>query len=360
VTGPLPRPRDEVGKLVPYRTQQYQADVRLQANEWAEPNPAGSYLSAEELDAVLLNRYPPAATEVRGSLASRFGVEPEQLVFGNGSNETLLYTFLAFGGHGRTTLVFEPTYAMHARLATLAGGEVAREQVGLPYELTARRALAAAARVRPDIVCFCTPNNPSGNRVPDLAILKVAERWPETLVLVDEAYSDFAGFTLLGEQRHFPNLVISKTFSKVRAAAGLRLGIVIAHPEIASAYRAVELPYSVNAVTYAIAARMVQREEPAIAHRVELARAERAKVYAALQRVDGIEAFPSETNFLLFRLRDGDVARVHARFLERGVLIRDISNWPGCERCLRVSIGTPAENERFVSALEDVFAAATA
>ncbi len=349
----LPRPRDDLGEFQPYRTQQMPASVRLNANEWAEPNPAGNWVTPAELDALLLNRY-PVRNDPRELLAAKWGVAPEQLIFGNGSNEVLLYTFLAFGGHGRTTLVFEPTYSMHGRLATIAGGAVAQEPIGLPYHIAVDRALAAMARAKPQIVVFCTPNNPTGNRVDDAVILGVAERYAETLVVVDEAYSDFAGFTLLPAMQRFPNIVISKTFSKVRAAAGLRLGVVVAHPELAAVYRAVQLPYNVNAITLAVAARMI-RDESALAGRVELARQERDKVYAALSRVPALEVFPSVTNFILFRLNDGDTEGTHRRFLERDVLVRDISMWPGCEGCLRVSIGTPAENDRFIAALDPVF-----
>ncbi len=352
----MPRPRDDLGEFQPYRTQQMPASVRLNANEWAEPNTAASWLSPAELDALLLNRY-PARNEPRELLAAKWGVAPEQLIFGNGSNEVLLYTFLSFGGHGRTTLVFEPTYSMHGRLAVIAGGALAQEPIGLPYDLTVDRALAAMARATPHIVVFCTPNNPTGNRLDDDVILRVAERYPETLVVVDEAYSDFAGFTLLPAMKRFPNVVISKTFSKVRAAAGLRLGVIVAHPDLAAVYRAVQLPYNVNAITLAVAARML-RDESALAHRVELARAERDKVYAALARVPELEAYPSVTNFILFRLKDGDTDGTHRRFLAQDVLIRDISMWPGCEGCLRVSIGTPEENDRFIAALAPVFSTA--
>src|SRR3954467_3743808 len=111
------------------------ADARPHAHEWAEPNPAGTWLTPRELDDVLLNRYPPPARELRETLAQRYGVAPEQLLLGNGSNEVLLNTFLVFGGHGRTTLLFQPTYSMHRRLAIIAGGGVSDELVGLPYEL---------------------------------------------------------------------------------------------------------------------------------------------------------------------------------------------------------------------------------
>ena len=355
----LPRPRADLEAFQAYRTQQMAADVRVNANEWPEPNPAGAYLSSAELDEVLLNRYPGAAAAMalRAALAARYGVAAEQLIFGNGSNEVLLNTFLVFGGHGRATLLFQPTYSMHGRLAQIAGGTVAEEPIGLPYAVTGERALAAMARTQPRIVCFTTPNNPTGNLIDEDVILAVADRYPETLVLVDEAYSDFAGNTIVPRLADHPNVVVSKTFSKVRAAAGLRLGVLIVQPRMADIFRAVQLPYNVSALTTAVGAKLATRDED-VERRIALCATERARLYTALRRAPGIEAFPSATNFILFRLADGKTAETHARFLAQGVLVRDISSWPGCAGCLRVSVGTPAENDRIIAAIDAVFPAA--
>jgi histidinol-phosphate aminotransferase len=330
--------------------------VRLAANEWADPNPAGRWLTAAELDAILLNRYPGPAMDLRGVLAQRYGVDPAQLVLGNGSNDVLLQTFLVFGGAGRKTLLFQPTYSMHERLTTIAGGTVVNERVGFPYVLTTAHALDAMARVRPEMVVFTTPNNPTGNEIDFDVILAVAERYPETLVLVDEAYSDFAGRTILPALADHPNMIVSKTFSKVLAAAGLRVGILIMHPELAEIFRAVQIPGNMSAVTQAVAVK-IARNDAVIAERVALCTQERERVAAALRTVDDVEVHPSTTNFILFRLKDRAPAEVHARFLEQGVLIRDVSMWPANEGCLRVSIGTPAENDRFIAALAHAFPA---
>jgi histidinol-phosphate aminotransferase len=354
VSEKLPQPRADLGGFQPYRTQQMNAEVRLQANEWAEPNRAGAWLTPQELDAVLLNRYPGAALELREALAERYHVGPEQLIIGNGSNEVLLNTFLVFGGHGRRTLLYQPTYSMHGRLSVIAGGTVVDELVGLPSELSRERALAAAARADAHVICFTTPNNPTGNEIGFEVILAVAEAHPETLILVDEAYSDFSEKTILPELATQPNLVISKTFSKVRAAAGLRLGILITHPKVADLFRAVQLPYNVSSLTHAVAAK-IARDDASVKRRIEQCRTERVRVYAALREVDAIEVYPSVTNFILFRVKDGDTAGTHRRFLDQSILIRDISSWPGCERCLRVSIGTPEENGRFIAALAHAF-----
>jgi len=352
----LPRPRDDLMGFGAYRTQQQAADVRVQANEWAEPNPAAKWLTTDELRDVLLNRYPSgqAAGALRAALAQEYGVEPDQLILGNGSNELLLSTFLVFGGAGRTTLLFQPTYSMHARLAVIAGGTVADEQVGLPYELGVDQALAAMKRVKPDIVVITSPNNPTGNAVPDEVTLALARTYPTTLVLLDEAYSDFAGSSLVHAIATHPNVVISKTFSKVRAAAGLRLGVLVAHQELAELYRASQLPYSISAITLAVGLKMV-RSDGDLAGRVERCRVERERIAAALRRIPSLTVFPSVTNFLLIRLHDGDTSGVHGRFLREGVLIRDVSMWPGCAGCVRISIGTREENDRIIAAIGSVF-----
>src|SRR2546430_730933 len=228
----LPAPRPAIAQFQPYRTQMLKADVRINANEWPEPNPASRYLTPAELERIVLNRYPGRGEELREALRERWGTSPDELILGNGSNELLLNAFLVFGGHGRKTLLFHPTYSMHGRLSVIAGGTVVEEMVGLPYEVTTDRALGAMARARPEIVVFTTPNNPTGNTIDDDVILSVAERYPETLVLVDEAYSDFAGTSLVGRRAEFPNMIMSKTFSKVLAAAGLRVGVLIVQPQL--------------------------------------------------------------------------------------------------------------------------------
>jgi histidinol-phosphate aminotransferase len=244
---------------------------------------------------------------------------------------------------------------MHARLTQIAGGTSVDENVGLPYEVTLNGALAAMERTKPHIVCFTTPNNPTGNLIDDAIILAVAERYPETLVLVDEAYSDFAGNTVVPEIGAHPNIVVTKTFSKVRAAAGLRLGILIVDPRVAEIFRAVQLPYNVSPLTTVVGGKLARRDDD-VRRRITECATERDRVYAALVRAPGVEPFRSVTNFILFRLAGRTPAEVHAQFLERSVLIRDVSGWPGCAGCLRVSIGTPAENDRVIAAIDAAFA----
>ena len=347
----MPRPRDDLAGFPPYRTAPaVKADVRLAANEWAEPNRAAQWLTPQELNDVLLNRYPSAGAELREVLAAKYGVTADQIIIGNGSNDTLLSCFMVFGGHGRKALLFQPTYSMHDRLVTITGGTPVNERVGWPYNVTRDIAMRAMEKHHPEMVVFTTPNNPTGNEIDFDVILSVAKAYPETLVLVDEAYSDFARRTLLPSLATHPNIVISKTFSKVLASAGLRIGVLVMHPDLADAYRAPQIPNNVSSLSLAVALK-IARADSVIAERVDLCHSERKRVMAALSKVEGVEVHPSITNFVLFRLAEAKPAEVHARFLEKGVLIRDVSMWQANERCLRVSIGTPAENDRFIAAI---------
>ena len=345
----LPRPREWLAGAKPYRTQSQAAEVRLQSNESAEPTALGRYLSAADLEKTTLNRYPDiAAGRLRAILAEEWAVAPDQVIVGNGSNEVLLYTFLVFGGPDRTLLVFTPTYTMYARLGRMTGMRVHEERVGVPYALTAAMVRAAIDRVRPDLVCFSSPNNPTGDLVDDDAIgAALASR---ALVLVDEAYADFADHTLLPLIAGHPNLVITRTFSKARASAGLRLGALVADRRIAETYDAARLPYNVGGLTQLVAER-VAADHAGLAERVACVREERTRVADALRALPHIEAFPSRANFVLFRHRAMPAAAVHASLLARGVLVRDVSSWTDAGESLRVTIGTPAENDRFLGAL---------
>jgi histidinol-phosphate aminotransferase len=276
-------------------------------------------------------------------------VAPEQVIVGNGSNEVLLYTFLVYGGPDRTLLVFTPTYTMYARLGRITGMRVHEERVGVPYALAPATVREAIDRVRPELICFSSPNNPTGELVDDGTILAALER-PRTLVLVDEAYADFAGHTLLPLIACHPNLVVARTFSKARASAGLRLGALVADRRIAETYDAARLPYNVGALTQLVAER-VATDTAGLAKRVACVTGERTRVFEALKTLPDIDVFPSRANFLLFRHRTVRAAAIHAALLGRGVLVRDVSSWTDAGEALRVTIGTPAENDRFLDAL---------
>lgn len=355
----LPRPRDVFLGIPRARTRSQLADVRLHLNEWSEPHALDDHLDAAELRGLLLNRYGDvSAKALRLALAELWQVRPEEVLPGNGSMEVFLNTLIAYGGPGRTLLVFPPTYITYRDLGLALGMKVVSESIGIPYALDAERVREAVGRHRPDIVFFCTPNNPTGDLVDPNAILAAAETSPRTLVVVDEAYADFVPTTMLHHRLTHPNLVFAKTFSKIRAAAGLRLGALIGDPRLLDVFDVVRLPWSVDTMTQAIGRRLAAIDPHVIEERRRHIDSERARVFEALRARTDIEVLPSVANFLMFRQRELPAADVHAALLAQGVLIRDLATWDGCAGWLRVTIGTPAENDRFIAAMSHVGTAA--
>lgn len=352
----LPRVREALQGYTPYRTQQQPAAVRLQANEWGEPTPLSRYLTADDLDDTSLNRYPDQdASRLRERLAAELGVGADQLVLGNGSNEVLLYTFLIFGGPDRTLLVFTPTYSMYGRLGALVGTRVRSEVVGLPYALDAARVRRAIAEHRPDLVILCSPNNPTGTLLESDTIEAALESAPDACVVVDEAYGDFAGVTAIPLIAARPNLVVARTFSKARASAGLRLGMLIADARVAAIYDAARLPYNLSAVTQRVALRVLE-DGSAVADRIAHATRERERIIRGLRANPSLEVHDSAANFVLFGHRARTAASLHEALLRDGVLVRDVSGWPEAGESLRVTVGTIEENERFLAAIAKALA----
>jgi histidinol-phosphate aminotransferase len=322
--------------------------ARLNTNECPYPLPETFRKDlAEAVRALTLHRYPPReADELRARLADLHGHPVEGTWAANGSNEVLHQLLLAYGGPGRRAVLFEPTYAMHARLVWVAGGEVAPVALAEPWVLTPEDAARALA-LEPDVVFVCSPNNPTGNAHP--LDLVDALAGGDALVIVDEAYVEFGGQSALPLVASHPNVVVVRTFSKAFALAGARIGYCLAAPEVVEDLRRVRLPYHLSALTQAAGLVALDHREDALAI-VDAVREQRDRISAALPLL-GVQAFPSDANFVLFR-PPRDAAGVWQGLLDRGVLVRDFSTTiPGC---LRVTAGTPEEVDRFLSALEEV------
>ncbi|MGH8989361.1 MAG: histidinol-phosphate transaminase [Acidimicrobiales bacterium] len=353
--------RDQLAALGGYHSLQPAADVRLNTNEspYAPPD-AWRRALAEEMGDVDFHRYPDRdASELCAAIAGIHGTRPEEVFCANGSNEVLQCLLVAFGGAGRRVLVFEPTYALHAHIAGLTGMEVVIESRGADLRIDPHRWAAALARARPDVVFLCSPNNPTG-RLEDPALVTAMVDAAPGLVVVDEAYGQFSSWSALalrggGGRGQAPGpgsragLVVVRTFSKTWAMAGARLGYLVADPEVVAGCRAAALPYHLSVQTQ-LAGLLALRYEDEMAERVQRVAEARAQLADGLSAVD-VETWPSDANFLLFRPRVKDAREVWCALLAEGVLVRDFSARAGLEGCLRVTVGTPKENDRFLEAL---------
>ena len=264
---------------------------------------------------------------------------------------------LAYGGAGRTAALFEPTYALHRHIASVTATEVASGWRGADYGLELDVVDEVLDAARPAVVFLCSPNNPTGRAEPPEVVEHVLERAPG-LVVVDEAYGQFAPSTALDLQRRgvggSGRLVVVRTFSKTWSMAACRLGYLVAGPDVVRACDAVALPYHLDAMTQA-AGRLALRHARAMEARVALITEERGRVAAALGDLP-VETWPSDANFILFRPTERPARHVWDGLLASSVLVRDCSTWPGLDECLRVTVGTPAENDRFLSALRSALA----
>ncbi len=350
--------REDLRGRSPYGAPQLDVPVRLNTNENPFPPPAelvDDVASAVREVARNLNRYPDRdAIALRRDLAayltSATGVPlTERHVWAaNGSNEILQQLLQAFGGPGRSALGFEPSYSMHPIISAGTRTEWVPTPRRDDFTLDAERAAAVVADRAPDIVFVTSPNNPTGGSVP-LEDLEAILRAAPGLVVVDEAYAEFSSrpsaVHLLAK---FPaKLVVSRTMSKAFAFAGGRLGYLAAAPAVVDALQLVRLPYHLSSLTQA-AARAALRHADATLRSVATLAAERDRVAEELRQL-GFEPVPSDANFILFG-RFADPTAAWKSYLDSGVLIRDI----GIAGHLRVSIGTPDENDAFLQASKEV------
>lgn len=349
----LPEPRADLGLREGYHSPQVDVAVRLNTNESPYPPPAEWVDElAEEVARLPFHRYPDrGAVELRTALADLHGVPLDQVFCANGSNEVLQSLCLAYGGAGRKVATFEPTYAMHGHIALITGTGVVQAPRRADLSLDLDVVLDVVKAEEPVITFLCSPNNPTGMADDPATVRQVLEAAPG-LVVVDEAYGQFADWSALNLVDDDVPLVVTRTFSKTWSMAGMRLGYLVGPAPVVTALERVALPYHLDAVTQA-AGRLAVRHVAAMEARVGAIVAERRRVSAALESL-GMTVWPSQANFLLFRPPAGDGRRIWEELVARSVLVRDTSSWPGLTGCLRVTIGTPEEDDRFLDALSEV------
>jgi histidinol-phosphate aminotransferase len=345
-----PGPRADVSLIPGYHSPQLDVAVRLNTNESPVPPPdAWREEVAAAVAEIDWHRYPDRhATELRAGLAAHHGVEPEQVFAANGSNEVLQALCLAYGGPGRTVVVFEPTYALHSHIARITGTDVAVGERDDDFAIDLDEAGRMIAGHRPAITFLCSPNNPTGLIEPEEVIRAVVEQTPG-LVVVDEAYGQFAPWTALDLLEEDEPLVVTRTYSKTWASAGLRLGYCVAPTWVVEQLEKVTLPYHLDAFKQ-VAGRLALDHEAEMRSRVAGLVEERGRLLAGLGRLD-VDVWASAANFVLFRPRHRRGEEVWAELVERSILIRNCAGWPRLEGCLRVTVGTRGENAAFLAAL---------
>ncbi len=300
------------------------------------------------------NRYPdPLQIQLKASIARLKDIVPERIFFGNGSDEAIDLLYRAFCEPGKDNVIaIEPSYGMYKVCADINGVSYQRVLLSEDFQFSAEEMLRSSDE-QTKLFWLCSPNNPSGNSLCSTEIEKLLEH-ARGIVVIDEAYIDFsAGRSFLSKLKHYPNLVILQTLSKAWGQAAIRFGMAFASEEIIAVLNKIKYPYNINLLTAQHAAQSIS-ELSTMQERVQILLAERAKLSESLQAFPQVErVYPSDANFLLVKVNDA--AHCYNELLQRGIVVRNRNSVPLCTNCLRISVGTPQENNLLLRALKEIW-----
>lgn len=355
---PLKHVKPSVRALSAYTLAARRAVVKINQNE--NPFELPEAIKRRVVETAMArewSRYPDFdPRELLEALAAFSGWRADGILAGNGSNELIEALLLVTVGAGTRVVIPEPTFTLYALLTGILGGEAVRVPLGETFEYDAD-VLARAAQDRgASVVIVCSPNNPTGGTM-DLEGIARLCRAVDGLVVVDEAYHEFSGDTAVRLLRDHRNLVVLRTFSKAMALAGMRVGYLLAAPELVREVNKARLPYNLNVFSQ-LAALVTLAERDVLEANVRRLIGLRDVLFAELSRTPGVRPYPSRANFILFALDEAEPRAVFEGLYARGVLVRDVTSYKHLERCLRVSVGSAEENQAFLEGLRTALAAA--
>jgi histidinol-phosphate aminotransferase len=300
-----------------------------------------------------LNRYPdPYQTELKSKIAELKKIDTDHIMLGNGSDEVIdLLVRLFCQPYRDNILIFPPTYGMYKVVADLNAVNVKTVDLTEDFQIDINKTIASID-AQTKLIFVCSPNNPSGNSMNRKSILRLLDQF-DGLVVVDEAYQDFSQNTsFIEELKEYENLVVMQTFSKAMGLAGSRLGMCFANPKIIKYLNRIKPPYNVNNLTQNIAFETLNNYSK-VQKQIEQLLKEKAQLAIALEQIQWVKkVYPSESNFLLVKVDDAN--KRYNELLEQKIVVRNRHNQPGCENCLRFSIGTPTENKILINTLNQL------
>jgi len=344
--------RPEIRALTAYHVPDPGDLIKLDAmeNPWPWPDSLRAEWCAA-LESISLNRYPdPGAHGLQAAMRAAMGVpEAAAVIFGNGSDELIQMIIQTLAAPGRVVMAPEPTFVMYRQLALVAGMAFAGVPLQEDYSLDITAMLEAIAVRQPAVIFLAYPNNPTGNLFDAGMIRQILDEAPG-LVVVDEAYAPFTDASFMAELPEYANLLILRTVSKM-GLAGLRLGMLAGAPDWLEQIDKTRLPYNLGSLNQATG-RFALQHKAVFDMQAGLIRQDRADLFAGLQALPQLTVYPSEANFILFRVPRGQAPAIHAGLRDAGILIKMLDGpAPALADCLRVTVGTAEENSAFLQAL---------
>ena len=344
--------RSEILDLHAYQVPDSAGYIKLDAmeNPYLLPQALRSEIAAT-LAAAAINRYPdPGAAALKEKIRAVTGLPAEMaLLLGNGSDELIQLLAMGLNKPGATMLSVEPSFVMYRMIATFTGMRYVGVPLKADYSLDLPATLAAIKRDQPALIFLAYPNNPTGNLYPAGSVSQIIEA-STGLVVIDEAYYAFASDSFIPHLAQYPNLLVMRTFSKL-GMAGLRLGFLAGSAEWLQQLEKLRLPYNVGVLPQLVAEKLLDNHA-ILLQQAEQIKRDREKLYQQLSEIAAVTVYVSEANFLMFRV--AGATAIFEGLKQRGVLVKNLhGGHPALIDCLRVTVGTPDENMRFIAALQE-------
>ncbi|HEX5875925.1 MAG TPA: histidinol-phosphate transaminase [Pyrinomonadaceae bacterium] len=345
--------KSAVRALRAYTLSPHRASVKLNQNEnpWDAPERIKDEV-LRRFAARKWSRYPDfIPTSLHERLAEFAHWKPDGIIAGNGSNELIQALLMVTIAAGKTVLISEPTFALYRQVATVLGGDVLSVPLTEDLQYDGAALQRMVEEKQPDVTIICSPNNPTGCVIDDDQLRSLL-RTSRGLVVIDEAYHEFAEHTTVPLLNEHPNLIVLRTFSKAMAFAALRLGYLLAAPELAREIRKAVLPYNLNAFSQIAAEVAIENYESELRPRITRIIEERARLVAELAKVRGLEPVDSRGNFMVIRSAI-DPKKIFSDLLAHDILVRDVSGYPMLRDYFRVCVGTPEENDYLLEKIRE-------
>lgn len=347
------RVSQEIRDITPYSVPHIDCKIKLDGNEspFSLPQDVQEMVN-RAIQEIEINRYPdPEASNLIEIMAKVTEFPIGGILLGNGSDELIGMLITTFTNGSGKVLCPSPSFSMYKLTALAMGAEVIEIPLDENFDIELDSTIKAIEDEDPDLIFLASPNNPTGNMYSASKIAEIISV-SKGVVVVDEAYSDFSGYTFLPLVKECENLVILRTLSKV-GFAGLRVGILYAGEDLVREVNKVRYPYNINSLSQAVSEVVLENHE-FVSESIQLIVRERERVYKTLSVLDGITAYPSDANFIFFKAEDAD--SLFSKLVEKEILIRNFNRPGRLENCMRVTIGTPQENDAFLSALTEILA----
>ncbi|HST22789.1 MAG TPA: histidinol-phosphate transaminase [Blastocatellia bacterium] len=353
MSDPLEKIKPAVRAITAYTLAPYRASTKLNQNE--NPFDIPDEIK-QEVERRLAHRawarYPDfVPSELLSALAAFAGWKPEGTLAGNGSNELIQATLMVSVSAGTRVLISEPTFTLYRQIVTVLGGEVLSVPLTAEFQFDIDAIRERAIKDHADVIILCSPNNPTGCRIAEEDLTDLARGF-DGLIVVDEAYHEFSGRTVVPLLAELPNMIVLRTFSKAMAMAGLRVGYLLASPELAREVHKATLPYNLNFFS-ATAAEVACERYDLLKPQIELIISERERLLKRLAAIQGLEPVPSSANFIIARAQLPP-RKIFEGLVARDILVRDVSKYPMLSEYFRLSVGSPVENDKLIAALEEV------